>query len=1044
MKNLTKAVLVLMAMAVAPALMFGQLIVQDDFSYPEGTDLSANGWSRSGTSWNGATVVAPGLNYQGYIGSGAGNGVSLEDYTDRYYKSMAIPASGNIYAAFMIRVDTATLSGGYVASFFSNNASRGRFWFKQDSSGNLRFGLSGKSASNLPVYDATNYSFGTTYLVVLKYIIVAGTTNDQYALIVNPVPGQAEPAPVVGPNTDTGSDLGANTAGSSFSIQGRDSLGTGGRFVLDGIRVSQSWSVVMPPPPYYYTGSGALDDVNNWGTNTNGSGTRPQDFAADNQLYLLTNTASTTLSTPWAIYGAGSKLIVGGGTAFTIDAGGLLIGTLDVASGASLTLKHGDWPLFGSVAGNVYLDNPAGISLSENKELPASSGTYQLLNGNLNLAGYTLTVKGRIRCNANIVTGNGTFILDSAATISVCSPGGIAVTGAAGDIQTTTRTFSRYANYTYVGAANQVTGDAIPDTVANITVAMANRNLTTALSKSVFVTSNLTMTSGKYVLGNYNLVFNNPAGQSDSSYVITDAAGALVRVVANANVKTMPVGSALEYRPAKFTFEAPPAAARYIKFRYVTGDTGSVGFPSNIYYRYKEGYWHIANDSVVNPTYRLDILSPNGFGEPTTRRLIYRANNTAPWDTVGTIPTTSGDTVIQAGVNVFGEFAVGVGAPLPPTTGKRYESEVFTSYQIQSGIVVGPDSKQTIDLYTGTGDTYVDRPLVIFIPGGGFKAVNAPGQFSNILGGGLAKRGYVVANVNYYRTTSNQPTDSVSFEAMLKAQQDVKAVIRFLRKNGTAYGIDTSQIFLTGSSAGSITALHIAYLDSTEIPANAVNWANLGGTFEGADRGTPGVSTRVSGVIANWGAIGDTAWMKNNRVPVYCVHGDSDKTVFFDAIPSDGPFAYSSKYISLEAQRMGVSNGLLVFPNTGHTLDNDAAKQYDAYVASAAWLLTLLKPSTVDVEEGASALPTEYMLQQNYPNPFNPSTTIRYELPAKSKVTLTVFNMLGQQLATLVNREETAGRYAVAFDAARFASGMYFYQLRTDSYVQTKKMLLLK
>jgi hypothetical protein len=279
---------------------------------------------------------------------------------------------------------------------------------------------------------------------------------------------------------------------------------------------------------------------------------------------------------------------------------------------------------------------------------------------------------------------------------------------------------------------------------------------------------------------------------------------------------------------------------------------------------------------------------------------------------------------------------------------------------------------------------------------------------------------------------------------MMKAQQDVKAAIRFLRKNGTSYGIDTSQIFLTGSSAGSITALHIAYLDSVEVPSNYVNWSNIGGTFDGTDRGTPGISTRISGVIANWGAIGDTSWMKDSKIPVYCVHGTSDSTVFYDLIPADGPFKYSSKYIYATAQQRGITSGLKIFNNTGHTLDNDATKQDDAYKTSAAWLYTLLKPSTIASTELQKIVPTSIRMENNYPNPFNPSTTIRYQVPAMMNVLIKVYNVLGQEVATLVNEVKDAGEYSIVFDASKLASGLYLYQLKAESYLQTNKMLLLK
>ncbi len=88
--------------------------------------------------------------------------------------------------------------------------------------------------------------------------------------------------------------------------------------------------------------------------------------------------------------------------------------------------------------------------------------------------------------------------------------------------------------------------------------------------------------------------------------------------------------------------------------------------------------------------------------------------------------------------------------------------------------------------------------------------------------------------------------------------------------------------------------------------------------------------------------------------------------------------------------------------------------------------------------------PTEYALMQNYPNPFNPTTVIRYQLPTASWVRLEVFDVLGKQVASLVNSAQAAGDYSVTFNASNLASGVYFYRLQAGSFVQTKKMLLIK
>jgi len=85
-----------------------------------------------------------------------------------------------------------------------------------------------------------------------------------------------------------------------------------------------------------------------------------------------------------------------------------------------------------------------------------------------------------------------------------------------------------------------------------------------------------------------------------------------------------------------------------------------------------------------------------------------------------------------------------------------------------------------------------------------------------------------------------------------------------------------------------------------------------------------------------------------------------------------------------------------------------------------------------------------FVLDQNYPNPFNPTTVIRYQLPVNSTVTLTVFDMLGREVTTLVNDIKNAGSHETKFDGSKLPSGMYVYTLRAGNYTQTKKLVLLK
>ncbi len=99
---------------------------------------------------------------------------------------------------------------------------------------------------------------------------------------------------------------------------------------------------------------------------------------------------------------------------------------------------------------------------------------------------------------------------------------------------------------------------------------------------------------------------------------------------------------------------------------------------------------------------------------------------------------------------------------------------------------------------------------------------------------------------------------------------------------------------------------------------------------------------------------------------------------------------------------------------------------------------------TVDVEEISSVIPENYSLEQNYPNPFNPTTKIQFSVPFAGSYTLKVYNLIGQEVATLLNEEVSAGVYNINFDASELTSGVYAYTISGNNFTQTKKMILLK
>ena len=95
-------------------------------------------------------------------------------------------------------------------------------------------------------------------------------------------------------------------------------------------------------------------------------------------------------------------------------------------------------------------------------------------------------------------------------------------------------------------------------------------------------------------------------------------------------------------------------------------------------------------------------------------------------------------------------------------------------------------------------------------------------------------------------------------------------------------------------------------------------------------------------------------------------------------------------------------------------------------------------------ENETNEIATEYYLSNNFPNPFNPTTKIRYSIPYSSKVVIKVFDILGNKIETLVNEEKHTGTYEITWYAENLPSGVYFYQLKAGSFIDTKKMILLK
>jgi hypothetical protein len=123
-------------------------------------------------------------------------------------------------------------------------------------------------------------------------------------------------------------------------------------------------------------------------------------------------------------------------------------------------------------------------------------------------------------------------------------------------------------------------------------------------------------------------------------------------------------------------------------------------------------------------------------------------------------------------------------------------------------------------------------------------------------------------------------------------------------------------------------------------------------------------------------------------------------------------------------------------------LTSDGSLQYDGWYVDDIKLTTYA--TITGVENNNTGIPNKYALNQNYPNPFNPVTLISYSIPKQSFVKITVYDLLGREIQKLVNEVKIAGTYNVAFDGENLSTGVYYYKLESDGFVDVKKMMLIK
>jgi photosystem II stability/assembly factor-like uncharacterized protein len=269
--------------------------------------------------------------------------------------------------------------------------------------------------------------------------------------------------------------------------------------------------------------------------------------------------------------------------------------------------------------------------------------------------------------------------------------------------------------------------------------------------------------------------------------------------------------------------------------------------------------------------------------------------------------------------------------------------------------------------------------------------------------------------------------------------------LQFLDNQNGWFGTNASHAYYTTDGGTTWTASTTAFVNSYAVWFNALS-AGLTGASTGATNrstdggvtwtaaGSPSASAilGMSGVTGSqefWATAGNNAYYSSNFGTLWVTSG-----------PNGYAGSTALNHVSMKTVSTGVTSAVGVY----------------GWAVGNAGFIVRYRRTPVGVDEEGPAIPTVYALDQNYPNPFNPTTTIRYALPVESTVKLKVFNILGQEVATLVNGEQVAGYYDIAWDGknangASIASGVYFFRIDAKAtgdemrnFTQIKKMIMLK
>ena len=642
----------------------------------------------------------------------------------------------------------------------------------------------------------------------------------------------------------------------------------------------------------------------------------------------------------------------------------------------------------------------------------------------------TISSTGTFVTGTHILSGTGNFELESGATLRIGSPDGISASGSTGNIQTDGRIFSTGANYTYNGSAQQITGSGLPQTINNLII---NNNNGLIEDSDLVVNGLLKLDNG---------IFQMPAGASLVTNEIDDSGSGNVRMQLNIDGE---FGYRMISSPVETTFSD-------LFDNFITQGISGSDFPSrqpNILW-FMETY---ADDSETeNSSWR--TISSLGSTVPGGRGYFFYVFGEIDGDPDYTepLPRTMNTTGIEYGFDGAGdtfEFDVSYTTP-------SLESATHTL----GWNLIGNPTTATLDWsHEDWERSNIDQTFYVWDP----SANSGEGDYLvwNGMTGNNPNEDLIAPFQSFWvKANNSNPSMTISHDVKTTngeyignqskeiSTDDFKELVINLTGNGLngnlfitfttdgKMGIDPLDAYSLEPLNQDTKLLFYTSIRDDDNPPLVINTLQVGGF-----RDNNAISDNFN---LSWNLPGDwpSDWavvlMDHEEKTAIPLHSQTDYNFWYDT-----PESYVSKN---SVTSDSASTEKYILPENIVNAESVVSPEENSIRMKTT---TPNSRFTIFIEKGVDPNIVEYLpevarLKHNYPNPFNSSTTILFDIPVQDHVKLSIYDMLGRNVGTLINETLQPGTHRAIWNPGNLASGVYYSRLEFNSVVLTNKMILVK